>query len=707
MARRPSVAFALLLAAGALSGCFGSYGEYESFDPDKEYKNPGVFPGTYVFGSTSSVLFAGQLEQGEPEIVQLRSTLPAYASEGERLSEATALIVMAIWRPQNMTEPVPIIVDAGPYYEIGAHCRAPGQDPCRAGMANDTIDWPGQSTPLGLHNFLPHGYAIVQLAVRGTGTAGGCMDLLGPSEVHDLDQAVTWLAGQPWSNGNVALIGTSYDGSTPWEMAATGNPAVKTIVPISGLPDIYDLMFHNGSAETRGPIMHDLVYWNFGFDDDFGRPPTPPTESPLPLPPWPGPSLGSANGREDYQNLQNLLCPEVYEGAALGAYTYATGARGGEFSSYWLERDHRQAVLDNYEGSVFLIHGLQDWNVDPHAAIPFNTQLRAAGIEMKEWYGQWGHNTPDGSCVARTEKWVTLPCRLDWAEVLLRWFDRYLKGNTTNDVGPSVQVQDDIGYWRNVESFPPAATWTDLPLNADGTFTAGSTEFDLMPRTPATPGTVLELRGDILTEDLRFSGLPQLKLPFEAQGPGGQLAVWLFDEDAEGNVRAPTVQCDRRGQCQTAGIPIIGHGQMNLRYYAGGEEPQTLTPGTRYVAQMELEPLDVMIPRGHRLVAWIFQGQYIDHAATATPSPVKLILDADAKLRLPVVDVDPTTIFPVPGVNVPDRDLYVNMYTMRPPFAPTDIATPPILPVVEASQVPCAPTSAANLGLGANLDCRS
>ncbi|MHB1262604.1 MAG: CocE/NonD family hydrolase [Thermoplasmatota archaeon] len=706
MARRQSLAFAFasVLVAGVLSGCFGSYDKYESFDPDQEYKNPGVFPGTYVFGSTSSVLVAGLLEEGEPEIVQLRSTLPAYASEGERLSEATVLIVMAIWRPQNLTESVPIIIDAGPYYEVGQHCKAPRQNPCRAGFDNDTIATEGQSTPLGLHNFLPHGYAIVQLAVRGTGTAGGCMDLLGPSEVHDLDQAITWLAEQPWSNGNIGMIGTSYDGSTPWEMAATGNPALKTIVPISGLPDIYDLMFHNGSAEVRGLVMHDEVYWGYGFDDDFGRTPAvdPPTEPPLPIPDPPTLALGEANGREDYQNLQNLLCPEVYEGAALGAFTYASGARGGEASSYWMERDHRQAVLDNYKGSVFLIHGLQDWNVDPHAAIPFNAQLRAAGIEMKEWYGQWDHNTPDGRCSSRTEQWVTVPCRLDWAEVLLRWFDRYLKGNSTNELGPSVQVQDNVGYWRNVEAFPPTtSSWTDLPLNADGTFTAGSSEFDLTPSTPGTPGTFLELRGDILTEDLRFSGLPQLKLPFEAQGPGGQIAVWLFDEDAEGLVRAQIANCDARGQCEPGAVghfpvPAIGHGQLNLRYYAGGEEPQTLAAGTRYVAQMELEPLDVMIPRGHRLVAWIFQGQGADHLPTATPSPVKLILDGDAVLRLPVVEVDPTTIFPVPGVHVPDRDLYGLMHTLRPPFPPTDAAG---LPYV------CAPV--ANMPVNVLPQCRS
>jgi predicted acyl esterase len=688
MDRRPALALALLLAAGTLSGCLGQYDEYESFDPDREYKNPGVFPGTYNFASPSVVLVPGLLQPGEPEVVQLRSRLPAYDSAAGELSEATVLITMAIWRPLNHTEPVPIIIDAGPYYEQGTHCRVPNQDPCRAGYENDTITTVGQSTEQGLESFLPHGYAIVQLAVRGTGTSGGCMDLLGPSEQHDLDQAITWLAEQPWSNGNVAMIGTSYDGSTPWEVAAMGNPALKTIVPISGLPDIYDLMFHNGSAETRGAIMHNLVYWNFGFSDDFGQPPsTPPTEPPLPLPASPVPKLGNANGREDYQDLQNLLCPEVYEGSAMGAYTYGTGSRGQQASSYWAERNLKQRVLENYKGSVFLLHGLQDWNVDPHAAIPFNTQLRAAGIEMKEWYGQWDHATPDSYCYQRAEAWATAPCRLDYSEVLLRWFDHYLKGDTSKDLGPSIQVQDNVGYWRNVDSFPPAApTWTDLHINADGTLAPGPgtpAKIDLLPGTPTSAGTVIKVSTDVLTEDLRFSGLPQLKLPFEAQGPGGQLAVWLFDEDAEGLVRHQFPICDSRGRCDPWGnshfpYPVIGHGQMNLRYHAGGEEPSELVAGTRYVAQMELEPLDVLVPRGHRLVAWIFQGQASDHLATATPSPVKLLLDGEAVLRLPVVDVDPTTIFPVPGVHTPDRELFSRMHVEPPAFAGTDAITPPV-----------------------------
>src|SRR5207249_195742 len=122
--------------------------------------------------------------------------------------------------------------------------------------------------------------------------------------------------------------------------------------PQSGLPDMFDLMIRNGSAETRAPIMHDVVYWNYGFSDDFGHP-----KSPVPLPVKPPvdptsalPAVGTANGREQYQDLQNLLCPKVYEGATMGAYSWINGDRGSTVSQYWMERDHRASVLQNYKG---------------------------------------------------------------------------------------------------------------------------------------------------------------------------------------------------------------------------------------------------------------------------------------------------------------------------------------------------------------------
>ena len=51
------------------------------------------------------------------------------------------------------------------------------------------------------------------------------------------------LGSQDWSNGNVAMIEKSYDGSTPWQAAMFGNEHLKTIVPISGLIGVKELMW--------------------------------------------------------------------------------------------------------------------------------------------------------------------------------------------------------------------------------------------------------------------------------------------------------------------------------------------------------------------------------------------------------------------------------------------------------------------------------
>ncbi|HWL65024.1 MAG TPA: CocE/NonD family hydrolase, partial [Actinomycetota bacterium] len=54
--------------------------------------------------------------------------------------------------------------------------------------------------PFLTENFIPHGYAVAFLAIRGTADSGGCMNLMGSGERADIDQAITWLGDQGWSN---------------------------------------------------------------------------------------------------------------------------------------------------------------------------------------------------------------------------------------------------------------------------------------------------------------------------------------------------------------------------------------------------------------------------------------------------------------------------------------------------------------------------
>ena len=100
-------------------------------------------------------------------------------------------------------------------------------------------------------NFVQHGYAIALVPTRGTADTDGCPNMFGAIERSDLDDALTWLGTQPWSNGNVGMYGISYSGSTPWVAAATGNPYLKTIVPASGVNDLFDLALGAGTLDSR------------------------------------------------------------------------------------------------------------------------------------------------------------------------------------------------------------------------------------------------------------------------------------------------------------------------------------------------------------------------------------------------------------------------------------------------------------------------
>jgi putative CocE/NonD family hydrolase len=74
------------------------------------------------------------------------------------------------------------------------------------------------------------GYASVTAYSRGK--AWGSV-AIAPYEYdgRDADRVISWLAKEPWSNGEVGMYSGSYNGFTQWAAAKFHNPALKTIVP--------------------------------------------------------------------------------------------------------------------------------------------------------------------------------------------------------------------------------------------------------------------------------------------------------------------------------------------------------------------------------------------------------------------------------------------------------------------------------------------
>ncbi len=358
--RRALLMLVILLPA-MFSGCFGEEEIISVPEESSAYPQPWERSDyTYV----DSDVFSRVTVNGSHEIDVVRSVFidvaTITAADGGAGLTGDAIVHLGLWLPviegcdweaANLSEDclVPVIAEIGPYYNDG------------------DVDALTPADRLGrflIENYVPHGYGVAQVSVFGTGDSNHCMDLMGTDEQRGIDAAVSWLGSQEWSNGKVGIIGKSYDGSTPWEAATFGNPYLATIVPMSGLIGVHDLMWRNGSMEARGMIMHNGVYGSFGVDGDA----------------------------DDIENA----CEGYIEGYANGPAAYLSGGMV-EYAgnTYWTERSFLDRVVENYNGSIYIIQGMQDWNVDPHMAFPTHQIVADAGIETKTLAGQWAHDYPD------------------------------------------------------------------------------------------------------------------------------------------------------------------------------------------------------------------------------------------------------------------------------------------------------------------------
>lgn len=488
------------------------------------------------------------------------------------------IISLAYWRP-NVPEgvQVPVIAEFGPYF----------QEPS---VQTPTIEVPGSWLgQMIIDQLLPHGYAFAQVSVTGTGRSNHCMDLMGTAEQLGNDAAVSWLGSQDWSNGNVAMIGKSYDGSTPWQAAMFGNEHLKTIVPISGLIGVKELMWRNGSSEARAPIMHNGVYGSYGFDGD----------------------------EEDYGNA----CPDyiIGPGTGVGAWMFGSEVAG----DYWAERYFLDRVLDNYQGSVYLIQGMHDWNVDPHMAVPTINKLKDRGIEAKGLFGQWDHDYPDRPIQLRDRSDLggrggeAFPAmiRFDWMQDLLEWFDYYLK-----EIGQKpllhVEIQSNLGEWRIEDRYPADdVNEAIFTLGGDMQRSGGAT---VLP--DASTGPTYET--EPLLETIYVQGTPRLHVEVSTTTIGGQLYALLEE-------------CDN-GNCIH-----VGHAIMDLRYHEGGDElSSTWNPlFDTITAKMEFMPLDAEIPAGHTIrVTLLSTGE--DYLPASTSSIVTILEGEGSTLQLDTFNPD-------------------------------------------------------------------
>lgn len=269
--------------------------------------------------------------------------------------------------------------------------------------------------------FLVRGFAVVEAGGIGTYHSEG-FELCGLDLERDAHKCVVeWLTGDrraftdpynnieikaEWSNGNVAMTGTSYGGTIPFEVAVTGVKGLKTIIPYAGIASWYDYSNSQGVARfLTAAYVNELASYNSGaaYEDDE----------------W-------TVINDNYASLIWQLAQDQL-------------ASNGNYTTFWEQRDYTKDA-SRINCSALIVHGLNDFNVYTKQADLMVKAFEKAGMPWKLILHQDGHNDLKSKNVNGEL----------WEEILNRWLSHYLYGedNGVEYMFPvTVQSNVDGSFW--------------------------------------------------------------------------------------------------------------------------------------------------------------------------------------------------------------------------------------------------------------------
>ncbi len=118
------------------------------------------------------------------------------------------------------------------------------------------------------------GFAVVRMDLRGTGNSAGVLgDEYPDIERSDLRDVIEWVAAQPWSNGKVGMLGTSYSGFNSLHMAMEPDlPALAAVCAMYATDDRYTDDVHYMGGALRALDLIDYPLYMIAMN---ALPPTP------------------------------------------------------------------------------------------------------------------------------------------------------------------------------------------------------------------------------------------------------------------------------------------------------------------------------------------------------------------------------------------------------------------------------------------------
>jgi len=515
-----------------------------------------------------------------------------------------AKINVEVMRPAGSPD-APVILTYSPYNTLS--------ETTTPNLANDEL---GQ-------RYVERGYARAVADVLGTRNSSGCWDYGGPKETRSGVDLVEFLAAREWSNGRVAMIGGSYEGTTATMVASRGDeaPGLKAIVPMAGISRWYGYAYSHGIryfGNTERPT-DEGIDTPLAFDFGIARtPPTDPTD---------------ATYIETFLSRINP-CDSV-------EHTEHGYDDSPDYNRFWVERDYRRHAA-RFRAAALVAHGWQDYNVKQEEgvklfeALPEDDPSTAGteGVPFKRLYMfQDGHASPSAA---------------NWQPLLDRFFACTLRGSDNGvDSEPEVLTEgrsagaESTGFRRETSWPPPEAEAVPLylgrgvaggelgsaptPAGAGASYTDTATQTEEGSKlAAAAEANWLFYRSAPLARRARLAGDAVLRATVSVNRDHAHLTPILVDVAPDGTTTT------------------VSRGFLNLLYRNGLAPEQAMPVGEPVPVTVTFKPQDQIFEAGHRI------GVIVQSSNTAWAIPddpgaeVTLHHGPGSTLTIPLVDPPPT-----------------------------------------------------------------
>lgn len=295
--------------------------------------------------------------------------------------------------------------------------------------------------------FLPlvrYGYAVVSQDVRGREDSGGDW-YPAVFEKEDGEDTLNWIAGQPWCDGSIGMIGGSYAGYTQWAAASYGNSHLKAIVSMvtSGRPFV-DVRRKGGAYESGA------LPWTFMV---AGRKTNP-----------------EGMVRSDWSEVMKIRPLKDIPLKVLGREIpfWNEMYRHPDNDEYWRRADWTLHSARINVPALYISGWYDDNGMGTSDAWEMNQKNKRGN--QKLILGPWLHGFNTAREIHGT-KFANNAIRYDLNLLYIRWFDRFLKGIPNGvEKGPCVQYYI-VGQdrWAETDHWPPEnAVGTRYYLHGNG-----------------------------------------------------------------------------------------------------------------------------------------------------------------------------------------------------------------------------------------------